>query len=268
MHSNVNSFLGFDGGCIPSREWVVIGQAKDNGSFLLHQIMSAALKEHKSVLLASFIQKLHHYNAVSQKLGTSLKSATDAKQFLFFDGLEDFANKFCTEEPGSNPVLPKSLDLLKEKILKLLSDLREQSTKDAVLVIDDLSVLISMGFRVRDVCMFMKYIHEAVVGVDSLIPQENQPENGSSVVVLCSYDEEDRDSVNLWQFLVNLSTLDVNVTGLQTGYCKDVHGQARVTRQNNLDVPGQRAVTSKTRQFKLSDNNVEFFAAGTSTAVL
>ncbi|XP_076462177.1 elongator complex protein 6-like [Babylonia areolata] len=267
MHSNVNTFLGFDGGCIPNKQCVVIGQAENiHGSFILHQIVSASLKEHKPVCLVSFIQKFHHYNTVSQKIGTSLKCAVEAKHFQFFDGLDELASMFYPKETTPTPDRADLLDVLKENIMKVLSDTRERTSNDIVLVMEDVSVLISMGFPFGDVCLFIQDMIREIkdLWMDSSLPQPNGP----SIVVLCSYDEEDKDTFSLWHFLVNLSTLDVNVTGLQTGYCKDVHGQACVTWRNGMGAPERNSVTTKTRQFKLSDNNVEFFAAGTSAAVL
>lgn len=227
MLSSVNSFLGFDGGCIPDGECLAVGQKEENGCFLLHQVVSAALKEKKSVCLVSFVQKFHHYNAVAQKIGgASLQSALEAKQLQFFDGLEELLQTFFPGDSKPAPDPTNFLGVFKENLLRSLTSLRENTKTEPVLVIDELSVLLSMGFRVHDVRVFLKSLQDEALGFesdsrDSLLPKSN----GTSVAVLCSYDEHDKDSLSLWNFLATHSSVVVNVTGLHTGYCKDVHGQ-------------------------------------------
>ena len=220
MLSSVNSFLGFDRGCIPDRECLVIGQNQEAGGFVLHQVVSAALKEHKPVCLVSFSQKFHHYNSVSQKISTGLQSAIDAKRLQFYDGLEQLSKIYYPEDSGVQDHRD-FLRTLKENLLNLLCRLTEQTQRDPVLVIDDVSVLLSMGFHVTEISMFVQELQQNLLGIDSDTPHRKN----SSLTVLCSYDDNDKESMSLWKFLVCLCSLDVNITGLQTGYCRDVHGQ-------------------------------------------
>lgn len=236
MFSSVNSFLGFDRGCIGNRECLIIGQNEENGNFVLHQVLSAAVKEKRPVCLVSFVQKFHHYNAVSLKTGVSLQSATEAKQLQFIDGLEELVHTFFPEtyQPVTNQ--ENFLDRMKEKLLKSLCCLKEQAHGQPVLVIDDISVFLSMGYHLDEVMMFFKALQEALwFSLDA--SSSGSTQNGTTLVVLTSYDQHDRDTWSLWKFLTALSSLDVNVTGLQTGYCKDVHGQVWINpTQNSLRV--------------------------------
>ena len=234
MLSAVNSFLDFDRGCIPDGECLAIGQKEENGCFFLHQVVSAALKEKKPVCLVSFVQKFHHYSAVSQKIGgASLQPALEAKQLLFYDGLEDLLQTFFTDVSNPKTDSANFLGVLKERLLKSLTSLRENNQTEPVLVIDELSVLLSIGFHVQDVRVFVKSLYHEALGFGTGSDAESLPKsNGTSVAVLCSHDEHDKDSTSLWNFLAAQSSVVVNVSGLQTGYCKDVHGQ--VTNHTNV----------------------------------
>lgn len=267
MISNVNSLLNFDSGCVPDREFFLIGQSGANGSFLLHHAIASSVKEGRGVCLLSLVQKFHHYNSVSQKVGVNLQTASSSNQVVFIDGLNVLAKTFCTDEMTDGRTAT-FLTRMKATILETLPVLRKDRTRDPVIVIDDVSILLSMGLHVDNVG---KFVNSLVWDTMHLDTQGSETEDSSvrlgvSLVVLCSYLANDRDTLSLWKFLSHLSSVQVDVTGLQTGYCKDVHGQVCVVWKDRIDRP--RRHQRKRLQFKLSDSGVDFFAAGMSSAVL
>ncbi|KAK7501260.1 hypothetical protein BaRGS_00007385 [Batillaria attramentaria] len=264
MISSVNCLLNFDSGCIPDREFLVIGQNGANGSFLLHHAISSSIKEKRSVCLLSFVQKLHHYNSVSQKVGINLQASVQSNQVVFIDGLDELSKTFFKAGEPSEKV-PDVLGELKKSVLAALPVLRKDGNRDPVIVIDDITVLLSMGLHVADV---ERFVHSLLWEAMCLGRKDSEvtATSGVSLVVVCSYMEEDTEALALWRYLQHLSTMHVDVVGLQTGYCKDVHGQVSVVWGDMIDAP--RLCQQKKQQFKLLDSGVEFFAAGMSAAVL
>ena len=96
----------------------------------------------------------------------------------------------------------------------------------------------------------------------------------------CDEDVEDEEERLLTDHLSHVCHMYINVTGLQTGFSKDVHGEVRIKTKHNcyhlsllaqLKVKwceGHSIVTRQERQFKVTDRNVQLFSKGTSTAVL
>lgn len=228
MASKVNTFLNFDTGCAGESELIAIGQNNANGSFLIHHIISSAIKEKRCVCLLSFVQKFHHYNSISRKLGVNLQTAQSAKQFVFLDGLDVLLQTFFVEDCSS--ACHKNIGVfrkLREEILSTLSRFMETFNSVPLVIIDDVSVLVSLGFGSDSVGIFVNTLISEVI--DRVIkiagPQETGGSKIPSIVILSSYSESDRESVYLWKLLSHISSISVNVTGLETGYCKDVHGQ-------------------------------------------
>lgn len=63
------------------------------------------------------------------------------------------------------------------------------------------------------------------------------------------------------------SHMNLHVTGLSTGFSKDIHGEIKAEWRDPCPDPSF-AMTTKHAQFKLSDRSITIFAKGTSRAVL
>ena len=124
MLTNVVDLLDFRNGCIPEGEVIVIGQNQPSLEFLLHHIISSALRSSRFVCLTSFVQKFHHYNAISMKLmdGIHLQDARNAKQFDFIDGLDELSRQNLCDSAIRGVDHSKCdqmfLDYIKDKITK------------------------------------------------------------------------------------------------------------------------------------------------------
>ncbi|KAG8540359.1 hypothetical protein GDO81_019445 [Engystomops pustulosus] len=125
--------------------------------------------------------------------------------------------------------------------------------KCPVLIIDDVSVLLSLGVTSVQV---LDFIHYCRAGVCSRYQ--------GNVVCLVQGDEgsEDAEYELLLRSLCHQSGLLLQVEGLVTGFCKDVHGELTITRRTHNT---ERPVTY---QYKIHDKSVSFFARGLSAAVL
>jgi hypothetical protein len=192
--------------------------------------VSGALREKRRVVLASLVQTFHHYNTISNKLANSLQAAKDAGTLTFFDGMNYVSNLLfpshtttddgCSATEGSVKTRANVLDMWTDELLKHVMTARE-GDNSVVVVIDDVSVLLSMGFGLGPLCLAM----DKLLNNLGLTGRSQSDFQGVSVVVSCAYCDGDKDSVALWSFLASRSSISVDLRGLTTGYCKDVHGQ-------------------------------------------
>lgn len=95
----------------------------------------------------------------------------------------------------------------------------------------------------------------------------------------CDEDVDDEEERLLRDHLSHVCHMHINVTGLQTGFSRDIHGEVGITTKPQLlrFLPTQlkvkwcedhSVVTRQERQFKVTDRNVQLFSKGTSSAVL
>uniref|UniRef100_A0A8V5GXF3 Elongator complex protein 6 n=1 Tax=Melopsittacus undulatus TaxID=13146 RepID=A0A8V5GXF3_MELUD len=154
---------------------------------------------------------------------------------------------------------PSPLQFISTSDLKALFDFVQvsltpassDSWKGPVLLVDDLSVLLSLGATAVAVLDFIHYCRVVVC---------SQLKGNIVVLVHSNEDSEDEENELVVNSLCHHSDLILWVEGLVTGFCKDVHGQVMHWR-------AWRDVV-QTYQYKIQDKNVTFFARGLSAAVL
>ncbi|XP_023556414.1 elongator complex protein 6 [Octodon degus] len=224
--------------------------ARTDGSFLVHHFLSFYLKANCKVCFVALVQSFSHYSIVGQKLGVNLTMARECGQLVFLEALKTSLDVFFQK-----PAEPHPLQFLREASAENLQPLfafvrealkpgddGEATWKYPVLLVDDLSVLLSLGVRAVTVLDFIHYCRAAVC-----------VEWKGNVVALVhdSRDTEDEENDLLLSGLSHQSHLILRAEGLATGFCKDVHGDR-----------------SLTYQYKIQDKTVSFFAKGLSPAVL
>ncbi|XP_066900466.1 elongator complex protein 6 isoform X2 [Kogia breviceps] len=198
--------------------------AKTDGSFLVHHFLSFYLKANCKVCFVALIQSFSHYNIVGQKLGVSLTTARECGQLVFLEGLKSAVDVFFRpqEEPHPLQFLREAnsgnLQPLYEFVQEALKpmDSGEVAWRCPVLLVDDLSVLLSLGVGAVAVLDFVHYCRATVCR-----------EWKGNVVALVhdSGDAEDEENDILLNGLAHQSHLILRAEGLATGFCKDVHGQ-------------------------------------------
>lgn len=131
-----------------------------------------------------------------------------------------------------------------------------------VLLVDDVSVLLSLGVSAGAVLDFSHYCRATVC---------SQLQGNIVMLVRCHGEEAEDDGSDegsewLLKGLTHQCSLTLHVQGLPTGYCRDIHGQVEVCwRRRRGD--GQHT-QKKLFQYKVHDKGASFFAPGTSSAVL
>ncbi|KAB5532837.1 hypothetical protein PHYPO_G00124740 [Pangasianodon hypophthalmus] len=270
MFAELNSILNTSPDDVTQREFILLSDRNADASFLLHHFLSFYLKAGCKVCFVGLVQSFSHYSAVAQRLGVNLVQAREKGQLVFVEALKASAAVMLNESSSDvaqlfdylrSPV--PELRALFEFVCASLSQAEADSSSPPVLIVDDLSVLLSLGVSVRAVLDFTHYCQAAICSrlqgsVVTLVRCDDEDEEEDD-------DDDDESSSRLLRALTHQCTLSLSVKGLQTGYCRDIHGQVEIWwRGTGENVQSQRKIF----QYKVYDKGASFFAPGTSSAVL
>lgn len=276
MFTELNSILNTSPESFPRGEFILISDRQSDASFLIHHFLSFYLRSRCKVCFLGLVQSFCHYSAVSQRLGVSLTQAKETGQLVFFEGLRESLSVLIPQENNAGGEVMKFLRDPAVGLRSLFEFVRssvigsgsaEEGAAAAewgppVLMVDDLSVLLSLGVNVGAALDFSHYCRAAVC---------SQMQGNMVMLVRCSGEEEEEDdgdegSEALLKGLSHQCSLNLHVRGLPTGYCKDIHGQVEVCWKRRQ---GDGPHTQKNLfQYKVHDKGASFFAPGTSSAVL
>lgn len=254
------------------RKFVLVTDEQNDGSFIIHHFLSMYIKGGLKVVFLALVQSFSHYNNVAQKLGVNLSSAVQNGQVTYLDGLKLISEalddgdhvdpaEHHTAGNADNPFVnirnqTFTLQPLYNRIKSSMIDTVGQSP--CLLLIDDLTALISIGVRVQEIADFTHYCSTLMCFSPALVD--------GCLVTLVHHDGDvdDEESLLLWRQLCYRAHVELHVRGLSSGYCKDVHGQLTITQRDGNSIKHKR----RDIQFKILEKNVIFFAPGTSEAVL
>lgn len=265
MFPDLNSLTNFDEKSPPKRKFVLISDCQNDGSFLIHHFLALYLKGGFKVFFVALGQSFSHYNNVAQKLGTSLSSACDSGQVTFLDGLKLVSDSLKDDsEEGNNAddVNPfknlRSQTFTLQPLYKRIKSFLGKETKPCLLLIDDLTALLSIGIHVQDIVNFIHYCSTLMCYPPSML-------DGCLVTLVHNdSDVDDEESLLLWKQLCYVAHMELHVRGLSSGYFKDVHGQLTITSRDQNKVNH----SSRVVQYKVHEKTVTCFAPGLSKAVL
>uniref|UniRef100_A0A8C3HPL9 Elongator complex protein 6 n=2 Tax=Chrysemys picta bellii TaxID=8478 RepID=A0A8C3HPL9_CHRPI len=236
MLSNPPSSLSFLEGSLLivfQGKLTLLRDTKTDGSFLVHHFLSFYLKAGCKVCFVALLQSFSHYNIIAQKLGVSLTAAKERGQLVFLEGLKSCFDVFFGEEQHVGQTNPlqfvskdgSNLKTMYEFVRTSLMASGSDSWKCPVLLVDDLSVLLSLGVRPVDVLDFIHYCRVAVC---------SQLKGNIVVLVHSNDDSEDEENELVVNSLCHQSNLILWAEGLATGFCKDVHGQVKLAKAFSL----------------------------------
>ncbi|XP_011532155.1 elongator complex protein 6 isoform X3 [Homo sapiens] len=144
--------------------------AKTDGSFLVHHFLSFYLKANCKVCFVALIQSFSHYSIVGQKLGVSLTMARERGQLVFLEGLKSAVDVVFQAQKEPHPLqflreanagnLKPLFEFVREALKPV--DSGEARWTYPVLLVDDLSVLLSLGMGAVAVLDFIHYCRATV----------------------------------------------------------------------------------------------------------
>ncbi|XP_013385640.1 elongator complex protein 6 [Lingula anatina] len=271
MFIDLNNILDIDEKQPPDRISISISSSQTDNGFLIHHFLSLYIRNGYNVCMVSFTQSFSHYNNVGQKLGVNITAARDNGTLIFIDGLK-LINECLFASPGDSGGVEKNpfsfvsdpkpdLKNLYDHIKQTITSFSSHSTVPTLLLMDDLGILTDLGVPVLAVGDLMMYLRNFMTSAQTL-------RSGCLVsVVQADKDAADEEHELLLTRLAHNSDMMLHCKSLNSGYCKDVHGELLVTW---LDPKQNYPFTSRAKrmQFKIMDKTVSFFAAGMSSAVL
>lgn len=263
MFAELNSILNTNPDDFQESKFILVSDRKTDASFLIHHFLSFYLRAGCRVCFLGLVQSFSHYSAVSQRTGVNLIQAREKGQLIFLEGLKESLGVLLNKE--KNATSP-ALDFLQDpsaglrSLYEFVHDSLRASVDQgpAVLLVDDLSVLLNLGVSVEAVLDFSHYCRATIC---------SEIKGSMVMLVRCEGEEEEENeeasSERLLRGLTHQCSLSLHVQGLPTGYCRDIHGQVEVCWRAQGH-QNQR----KLFQYKVHDKGASFFARGTSSAVL
>lgn len=227
MIKEVNNVLNVHESNNLCREFVTISESKCDASFLIHYFLSYHLKNNRTVIFVSLTQSFSHYNTVAQKVASlNLNMMKESGKLIYIDGMKQIGEALCSDcstETNENKhwhdvILNGKTSSLYNYIMQYVNSSGPNNSKNAncpIVIIDNLNVLITLGVAIKELMAFVQYLRSSIISDDS---------NEGTLIVLVTKDEDDDEMNLLWKSLQHQCSLSLEVTGLDTGYCQDVHG--------------------------------------------
>ncbi|TRY86362.1 hypothetical protein DNTS_012141 [Danionella cerebrum] len=262
MFVELNSILNSTPDNFKQGDFTLVSDRQADASFLVHHYLSFYLRAGCKVCFLGLVQSFSHYSVVAQRLGVNLSQAREKGQLVFLEALKESVDTILKEDSSQGT---QALSYLwspgagLEGLFRFVKSSLCQSEDHGppVLIVDDLSVLLSLGVGAGAILDFTLYCQAAVC---------SELQGNVVIMVRCEQEEDDEEGSNLLhRGLLHQCSLALHVEGLHTGYCRDIHGQMEVWWR-----PGGETVYNQRRRFhfKVHDKGASFFAPGTSRAVL
>ncbi|XP_072781330.1 elongator complex protein 6 isoform X2 [Taeniopygia guttata] len=285
MLAELNELLGAAPERPDAGKFTLLRDTQTDGSFLVHHFLSFYLRGGSAAALPELAARFALWPCSSPSAtttswrrsccvccflcfssleGVNLAAAKEQGQLVFLEGLQSCLDLLFGEE--EQPGQPNPLQFLSGSSpdLRALFDFVRVSLsaagswKGPVLLVDDLSVLLSLGAAPVAVLDFIHYCRVCVCC---------QLKGNIVVLVHSNEDSEDEENELVVNSLCHHSDLILWAEGLATGFCKDVHGQIKIIKRLSLRRAAEQDVV-QIYQYKIQDRNVSFFARGLSAAVL
>ncbi|OWF50287.1 Elongator complex protein 6 [Mizuhopecten yessoensis] len=207
---------------------VGISESDVDGTFLIHHFLSYFLRNDHPVCFVTLVQSFNHFNTVSKKFGLDLAAKRNTGQLAFIEGLKSLGEFYTLDDKydnmarGDNPFVEKgtskhALAPLYSYIENICNGFTKDRSKPPVVIIDDISVLLSTGYSLKNSISLIQYLQSYISKLEGTLVLHINKGKGSC----------DEDAVSVWKHMCHFFPLQIEVCGLSSGYCRDVHGEAR-----------------------------------------
>ena len=256
MFPEMNNILGIDVPNVPRGKFILIRECDTNAEFVLQHLLGLFLRNKHNVCFLTAAQSQSHYAGVSNKLGVVFKNFIDSGNLIVVEALKHIGEYItaptecnCTPRGqcgrgqceggrglcqcvrGSEAISTGDCgvelgrtdthDSLKQLYCELKShytSLQDGDSKRTLLLIDDVTVFLHLGIPVIDVIHFVHYLRMLVCPSTS---------SAGCLAALVHHEVEaaDDDVDLLIRQLSHVSNMSLLVSGLQSGFCRDVDGE-------------------------------------------
>ncbi|KAK9502803.1 hypothetical protein O3M35_011507 [Rhynocoris fuscipes] len=211
------------------------------GNFAVNYFIWESLREqNSSCCLLTLKHTFNHYFHVGLKLGYNL--TTQKSRAIVYEALGTLINQDQNYFSSTDETNLKNLFFILKKETELLLEKYE----NVFLIIDDISILLSLGFQHNDIIKFCHYLRTF------------QNKN-ITVIVLIHFSEDDKESLYLKSFFEQNSDIKFFVSSLKTGTAQDVTGSIKMTVKSSAL---ESFTNCKLCHYKLTDRNIKVFPPG------
>jgi len=277
MFNEIHSALRLDKHTSENKRINIVQDPTSDASFLLHHFTSVAVKSNANILLIALEQTIGHFHGVGMKLGYDILKLQKKGQFVFYDALKNvhqsYQNEHQSKESTENVFdfdsnFENALSNLSKTIENKISEF-EDSSKPLYVIIDKLSLFLSIGITISKIIPFLLKVQQLVLDRKGTLVTLTNGVSGRvhEKTHLHEIDTGDEQENKLVSFLDHTSHLTVVVWKLKTGYSEIVSGNicfgwARESADHHSTQDGGRY------QYNIEEKDVKVFALGTSSAVL
>ncbi|CAK8677528.1 unnamed protein product [Clavelina lepadiformis] len=260
MFEELNNIAGWSLKNLPTNKMILISDWNTDASFLLHHFLAFYLKANSKVVLAHAAQSFIHYNLACSRLGVNLERSRNNGDLIALNLLDASLQQYVE---GSCENL--SLDseyclnfLFGDNSLKHLFKVFKrcvENTKDALIILDDVTLFLGLGVSQKDLNYFVHYMDVLCKSNNctfvTLFHQNFAPDISEPSPYLCC---------QLY------ASYEIEVKGLESGYSKDVHGVLTLKSKETKGIKTYQP--HKLMHYRLTDRSLQLLAPGTSSAVL
>jgi KaiC/GvpD/RAD55 family RecA-like ATPase len=169
MFPEIHSALRLDKYSVENKRINIVQEPSTDASFLLHHFTSVASKSNCNILIIAFEQTIGHFHGVGMKLGYDLLKLQKKGQVIFFDALKNAHNSYISDSNCSDTenifdfhsdlatTLIRLLNVIEQKITQF-----ENKARPLVVIIDKLSLLLSLGAKLSNVVNFLIHLQISV----------------------------------------------------------------------------------------------------------
>jgi len=266
MFDSVQSALNSSGVNVEEGGFILLTETPNTSiNGLISHFLSWALANEHPVCLVALQHTWGHYCNVGNKMGINLRSHLEQDKIKVIEGLKllsELSSDSNLDDHPFNFILQGSetdnpLKNLYTNIKKLIEPWQREG-KYFVLIIDNVTNLLSLGVNRTDIEIFVKYCTKLTYTSSNTC---------STLVAVTTYDDKDEDGGILTKSLSHNTIMKLSVEGLSTGSSRDVHGNFK------LQVFDDKCRLSclpreQNYQYKMEDKNMKLFAPGTAAGVL
>ena len=246
---NDNDFVG---------KMIVVSDSNADGSFLIHHFISQVTRDGHLLCLVSFTHNFVHYNTTGTKLGSNLLRHQQTGKVVFVDcltnlfgGKEVLADECASDHVAFSTASNSSLltDLYHTIYLCVKELMKNYPALPVCLVVDDCSLLLSLGLKVQELVNFVHLCHFLLCTSVGYCKK-------SGYFILTVHNDQncyDEDEQLLKAHTLHTCDIHLHVEGLSTGYSQEVHGELIVEWRNPEQSSSKAALSRKHMQFRLSE---------------